>query len=575
MPQRQAPFQKPITRFLLATVALLALAGMETVFGSPFDAALPLSAYLPLALGGGGTGAATATASAEPSQTPLPTVGRTTEPDPSNTPTATSARTPQPDPSPTLTATNTATLTATSTLTSTPTNTPTNTPTPTTVAENQYPSVRGPLAVNPRYRVLTNSTTPVEYLVLLDASGSMSYNYAGEGTVGGTAKVDGDTVGGTNYQCEWNGSNTSTFPYNETCLHSTDGFWHTLQERPIYRAKSMVSTLIDNLGPSDTMRIIPFSGNIQNGYQVLPAGGWTGDHSALRNALRTAGSYQGDPYRTTGGSSNAQGMLGAKRVLSTAPDLAPHGQTYRKVMLVIADGPANIFLDGAINTARDICANYTPSMARNLVQCQIGLTASGIYRPVTATIEQANQIKSTYPASSIYVFSMGAIEDGLKQVASTPSTYYSVSNDAAADALLRSIVPPATQTCSRAGGSQYITTIDAAHAPESLPEGVYGYAMLFDENGIRQLRQVPVIHDPVSGTLSYRFDALPFGNYVLSADVSYRGDDGVTRHYDSLSTDKITFAIHLPLSIIGTSASEVIEPIVYADLGQAVDVCAP
>ena len=442
------------------------------------------------------------------------------------------------------------------------------------MAENQYPDVRGPIAVNPRYRVLTNSTIPVEYLVLLDASGSMSYNYAGEGTVGGTAKVDGDTVGGTDYRCQYN--SMSTLPGNDQCQGGLNAAWHSYQERRIYRAKAKISKLIDDLAPNDAMRIVAFSTSVgPDHYAALPASGWSFDKTTLHTVLRSAGSFNGDPYRTQGGSTNAQAMQGAAIVLNTAPPIAPNGAAYHQVMIVIADGPANVFLNGVTNNARDICANLTTTAALSSVKCQVGFSdTTKQLRPVSAMIDQANQIKNNHPSINIYTINAEQIETGLNNVASSASMSYTIVDPASID----SIVTASTvshSTCSRAGGSQYVTTIDAAHAPESLPEGVYGYASLFTSSGTTLLTRVPITHDQVSGELSYRFDALPPGDYQVSADVAYRGDDGVTRHYDSLSTNKFSFSTRLPFSVVGTSAGEVIEPIVYADLAPTVDVCAP
>lgn len=366
-------------------------------------------------------------------------------------------------------------------------------------------------------------------------------------------------------------------PSNDQCQGGFNAAWHSYQERRIYRAKALISKLIDDLAPYDAMRIVAFSTSVgPDHYTALLASGWSFDKTTLHTVLRSAGSFNGDPYRTQGGSTNAQAMQGARIVLNTAPPTAPNGAAYRQVMIVIADGPANVFLSGVTNDARDICANLTINAALSSVECQIGYSdATKQLRPVSAMIDQASQIKNDHTSLQIYTISADSYKNGLDQVASSPTMYYTSANEINNAAILDSITAHSAQECSRAGGSQYVDTIDAVHAPESLPDGVYGYVTLYNQGGTTLLKRVPITHDPTSGELGYRFGALPPGNYQVSADVSYRGDDGVTRHYDSLSTDKITFSTRLPFSFVGTSAGEVIEPIVYADLAPAVDVCAP
>src|SRR5215217_6007063 len=62
----------------------------------------------------------------------------------------------------------------------------------------------GTVYLNPRWALPQPPAQPVLYQVIFDATGSMSYDFAGHGTIGGTAAVGQDTVGGTDYQCQPN-----------------------------------------------------------------------------------------------------------------------------------------------------------------------------------------------------------------------------------------------------------------------------------------------------------------------------------------------------------------------------------
>lgn len=513
---------------------LLALVSVALVSGNLVAATLPYPAYLPLAMNGVG-------------------------------PTAMPGLTAQ------------ATATFTNTPTSTPTNTPTNTPTATPTSTSTTTAVRvaGSIALAPRQRIVTTNTQPTQYLVLLDATGSMSYSRTGAGTYGGAVVREGDTIGGTDYRCI--STSSSTLPYFDNCQGGANAPWRYFKERRIYQAKAFVNRLIDKLDQRDTMRLIPFTMRIApDNYEVLPANGWTGDKQLLRDTLLGAGSYNGDPYRTQGGSSNAQAMRGAKAVWDAAPTSAFNGQPYRQVMVVIADGPANIFLDGIGNTARDICPQLSPNAALGTITCQIGYSSSSQQlRPVTAMLDQAQQIKNNHLAMTVYAIEAGDTDTGMRDVASSPSLYFTQMNDAIID----NLVPPVVSSCVPSEGASFVTSIDAAHLPvfppqQALPENVYGTVTLFDSNR-QQLAQAPIIHNAVTGMLSYDFGLLPLGSYFVTASSWYRGDDGVTRAYTKLSMGLVNPQDELEFSVVASPDNTLVMPTLSLTLDSAINVCAP
>jgi len=134
-----------------------------------------------------------------------------------------------------------------------------------------------------------------------------------------------------------------------------------------------------------------------------------------------AGEVGGDPYRTQGGSANAQGIA----ALAAVADAAPAGVNARTVVIIIADGPASIFLDGTPNTAEDSCPYLTPGQAETTSYCHLGVTEDGTPRPITAMIQAAQAFQQSHP--NIQIFAIDASDhntESLVRVASSPSMVY-------------------------------------------------------------------------------------------------------------------------------------------------------
>lgn len=256
---------------------------------------------------------------------------------------------------------------------------------------------------------------PSQYLIILDVSGSMVWNMDGEGTLGS----------GTDVNCVWSGPSQLT--YREGCTGPTSA-WHEENERRIYLAKQMISNLIDVMRPNDTMEIIAFSSGrgYTNNSIIAPANGWTSDQALLKANLLTVGSYNNTPYITHGGSANVQAILKAQSELASAPTTAPNGSSYRQVVMLVADGPASVFTNGIINTARDVCPDEPVSHTQSIARCHVGYSNTyNMERPITAMISAAAQLKQTYQVAIYTVAMANAVDDlGMAAVASSPSMAY-------------------------------------------------------------------------------------------------------------------------------------------------------
>ena len=374
--------------------------------------------------------------------------------------------------------------------------------------------VRIPFQVKPRWRGTDNPGLPVAYQLVVDVSGSMSFDFKGNGTLNGSVGVGRDTTGGTNVHCEWASPDT-TYPYNDTCQGGPNSPWWKNADRRVSITKAAIRDFVNALGPNDTMRYTAFStrGDFPGNTQVIPSNGYTNNKATLLGALDGLGSYNNDPNRTQGGTPGPQALNKAKSIILSAPTTAPNGQAYRRVVVYLTDGVANVFINGTQNQARDKCGNLSVNAAVNTPFCQTGYSdAAGMWRPISAMIEEAKGIKQADPTVQIYVVALaGVATDGLKDVASSPSMLYSANNPGIVDDILRTIREQASgSTCLRQGGTDWKANIADANwgefsvAPYNVPRGVYGKATIYNENGTAVVTSADITNDPVSTLMGIR-----------------------------------------------------------------------
>src|SRR5262249_21452422 len=104
----------------------------------------------------------------------------------------------------------------------------------------------GSVFVKPQWG-LRQDVRPIAYEIIMDVSGSMSWNFEGQGT------INGNTV-----QCE----STTANPNSVDCGAGSDSPWKTVSERRIYVLKQALAKqggFIDNMKQNDMMRVIAFS----------------------------------------------------------------------------------------------------------------------------------------------------------------------------------------------------------------------------------------------------------------------------------------------------------------------------
>ncbi len=353
----------------------------------------------------------------------------------------------------------------------------------------------GSVELWPEYQINVAERPPVQYVVVLDISGSMNMNFYGQG------KVNGQTA-----QC-LNGPPGWPQQPSGVCNGKPEYAWTPRNERIAYVAKQAVMLLIEQMNmpgnpgydstrPIDQMKLIWFSHQSPASFQFPSGSAFSSDPARLKQAVLCAGvtkssgtylnateltncvngsvslsdndsSLYYNPYRTSGGTNGAGGLYRANQALNSAPTTTTQlGRqwTYRRAVIFVTDGVANVFLNTAksdLNGGQSNSNTYPLGHSCRLLgqlvvdsaECQTnqvaanpsGDTSNGNHRyyrdgryspnngttifdrPITQMVQQANAIKARQDVQTdVYALALTAIPPtGLRDgVASTPRHFY-------------------------------------------------------------------------------------------------------------------------------------------------------
>lgn len=399
-----------------------------------------------------------------------------------------------------------------------------------------------PFRVRPQYTDESIPSQPIAYQLVVDVSGSMSWDFRGNGT-----------VSGKDYRCEYSSKDT-TYKYYDSCSGGINSPWRVTSERRIYLTKKAIEGFINDMRPGDVMRYTSFStrSDYSGNTKVVPSSGYTDDKNVLLSALPSIGAYNNDPYRTEGGTPGAQALAKAKDIILQAP-AQYMGKPYKPVVIYLTDGVANVFLDGKTNST---CPDHTATAAVNDPVCQIGKTSNGTLKPISAMIDQADKLKAAGKDRDVqlYVLALaGVATEGLSNVAS-PGKLYTAEQGFQVQQVLDAIRGDAVGATCIEKEVTVIDRIDSSHHTDgsgawTLAADSYGKATVWNENGTAIVKTVDITHitDPNSsgfgGNLGIKLDLAP-GKYQLAAWIGYKGDDKpsrVNRYYDWLDEADHTF----------------------------------
>ncbi|MFN3372830.1 MAG: pilus assembly protein TadG-related protein [Chloroflexus sp.] len=405
----------------------------------------------------------------------------------------------------------------------------------------------GSVELWPEYQVVVNERRPVQYVVVLDVSGSMNMDFYGRG------KLDGQTV-----QC-LSGPPGSP-PVSNSCLRArdlVDFAWTPLAERRIYVAKEAIRLLIEqtnmpgNAGydptqPIDQMALIWFNHDVPLSNRF----GFSSNPAALKNAVLNAGKVYNDPYKVSGGTNGTGGLYRALQLLQRAPKTTNQlGRewVYRRAIIFVTDGVTNIFFkrsDSNLNNGLSNSDTYQNSPACQSLgikvienaPCQtteIGGKHMGMDRPITQMVQQAQAIKADQSIQTdIYVLAISAIPpDGLRDgVATTPRHFYTAEtlergpdglNNV--DRIMLAINAEVERgPCINGQDGEWRGTIPGNHFQSvgGLSYPNVGEVILQDIS-TNSVYRAPIVAG-TDGRVRYTFEEIPRGTYRLQAYLFYR-----------------------------------------------------
>ncbi|NTV63048.1 MAG: VWA domain-containing protein, partial [Oscillochloris sp.] len=201
----------------------------------------------------------------------------------------------------------------------------------------------GGVSFFPEYQTNPVEQRPIQYVVVLDTSGSMSANFDGRCN---------NTTSGSNYlQCSNGPAGSRNLEVSNT---GVDYWWNPQNERRIYVAKKALERLVSltnmpgNTGytttrPADKMAVVWFNSKVPSGNAM----NFSNNKTNLTNFITTANNGYGN-YRSVGGTNGAAGLYRASLLFGAAPKtVAFNGNNveYKRVVLFITDGVSNEFLN--------------------------------------------------------------------------------------------------------------------------------------------------------------------------------------------------------------------------------------
>lgn len=379
----------------------------------------------------------------------------------------------------------------------------------------------GQVRYTPRHFEIPDNAQPVQYVIILDVSGSMSWNYKGQAHSGSTIK-------------------------NCTGTNACSGiYWKTESERRIYIAKQAINAFVDQMRPKDTIRLISYSGNRTSGYSetnainsltaAYPSNGWgtaktEAEKAGLKSTFKSAGRYNNNDYLTSGGTPSATALQAAIRQFQSAPTKSPEGQEFRRVAIFLTDGVANVQPDGSLPT-------YPRTGGCNDMGSEKAECNTPVNMPIWHAIQRGLTLRDY---AQVYVIAMaGVATNGLQDIAgSDRAPFFTESTDPdSLQAIFKSIATNVQMgDCVPAGGTDRAGTISQSQfkpiSPYTGPYPHVGKAYLSDENG-GNTRVANVSVNSATGVMEYVFENVEPGKYYqLQAGVAAVGEDDVNRKYE-------------------------------------------
>ncbi len=404
----------------------------------------------------------------------------------------------------------------------------------------------GNVSFYPEYQIVPEQRDPVQYIVVLDTSGSMSANFNGQcNNSGGVQQCANGPTGAPAVQVTNTGNSY---------------WWTTLAERRIYVAKTALQRLVSltnmsgNTGytttrPSDQMAVVWFNDSVPSGNTLA----FSTNPTTIKTFITNANNGNG---RSSGGTNGAAALYRASLLYGPAAKTISIGATtwtYKRVVLFITDGVSNQFLD---TTANDLSGGQSsdttyPSgtfchdLGSKVVEsaaCQT-TDVGGKYtkstnkvwdRPITQMIYTSQTfLRNTTVNASVFVIALSSIPStGLDTGVASSTSYFFPAE--------RLVTDPATGKTNVDGIIDTINSKvqlgDCIPGPNGATSGVilsnqfvsgsssggFSYPNVGQvqiSNGTTTLSTY--ITADAGGTLSYHFLDVPPGTYTMVAQLYY------------------------------------------------------
>ncbi|MBC8077802.1 MAG: VWA domain-containing protein [Chloroflexales bacterium] len=395
----------------------------------------------------------------------------------------------------------------------------------------------GSVQIKPVYEAITHSQrTPIDLVIVLDASSSMSWNWQGYGTLSQESYARGlwqyQPPGARGVGLPILCASPEVLALAVGC-QSSDAYAN-YQERRIYKAKQLAKGLLDQFSwlPIDRAAVVTYSGGTMGAppadplatlTQVYPASGLSGNIAGGPGSLsdllinQAASKSPGSTtpqelYTTIGASPGALGLRRAHQVLLAAPG----SERRERVVLYLSDGQLDVNLAGVRSASGTIEANI------------------GHDKPIFQAVDEATAIKIDLnrPAKVFVVaYAPDYTRTYLDEMASSPAEPYFQT------AGLSDVLPNLLTNI----GEQIL---DASCEPYEQAWQVPDFNRVVDANGtpassigevrVTDERGALVATAAVAADGSWRIPNLKANTpYVLSfAGLRYIGDDNVARSYD-------------------------------------------
>lgn len=432
-------------------------------------------------------------------------------------------------------------------------------PPPTT----QAPPLVGNVELWPEYTEANQERLPIQYVVVLDVSGSMSANFDGQ------CNNTGSTI-----QCTNGPAGAPPVTVDNT---GPSYWWSNVKERRIYVAKNALKRLVDLANvkgsasynaafPTDQIALVTFTQESTSA-NAKPFS----DAAATVNGYITGAGWK--EYQTSGGTNGAAGLLRAARIFESAPRstvfTAPNGQQkkydYKRVVVFITDGVSNNFLSRTASNLHG--GNSDAGTYPSGSPCRVGKVAenascqttagggkyNGMDRPITQAVNVSNQdIKNNSAVGAeVFAIALSAIPDtGLRDgIASFTDYFFQASKletyaggKTNVDVIMETIGGKVKDpVCVPGANNEWLGSITPAEfkPTNGLKFPDIGRVILTDL-ATNTVYQAP-IRVGTGGKATYRFEGLPRGTYKMEAGVFYvHPVDGVVREYKMIYNNEQT-----------------------------------